>query len=78
MYGARSTRTPAAVPLSGMSQAKLLQSNSIMRMDTIIARVTAIAEQKAAATILTINADSYPVATNPSTGNWVTVQPGHW
>eukprot|EP00878_Enallax_costatus_P025843 GHUV01027680.1.p1 GENE.GHUV01027680.1~~GHUV01027680.1.p1 ORF type:complete len:183 (+),score=14.05 GHUV01027680.1:1778-2326(+) len=78
LYGVRSARAPAAVPLSDLSQAAVLKGSSVMRMDNIIARVTAIAEQQAAAAIQTVNSDRYPVATDPHTGSWVTVQPGHW
>ena len=78
LYGIRSARAPAAVPMADMSQATVLKPSSVMRMDNIIARVTAIAEQQAAAAIQTVSPDRYPVATDPHTGSWITVQPGHW
>lgn len=54
------------------------QPSSVIRMDNIISRVTAVAEHQALAAIHKIGSDRYPVATDPATGSWVTVQPGHW
>lgn len=77
-YGSRRAKASAAAENAQPSYTTVLKPDSNMRMDNLIERVVAVAEQQATAAIQTISPDRYPVATNTATGSWVTVQAGHW
>jgi hypothetical protein len=47
-------------------------------MADLIQRVTAVAEQKARATVEALRPHQYPVATNHTSGAWEIVKAGHW
>ncbi|KAF8068165.1 unsaturated glucuronyl hydrolase [Scenedesmus sp. PABB004] len=55
-----------------------LAPGASLRMDALISRVTAVAEQQALATLAALPPTQFPVATSAATGAWVTVTPGHW
>jgi hypothetical protein len=56
----------------------LTPKGSLMSMDAVIQRVSAVAENKLAASTQKLAPNQYPTATLPHNGQWMFNNAGHW